>query len=175
VNGNGVDGVDGIVYLGTLGPWVYALNASSGAQVWRYGVSYYTGLPADDFFSSPCLWRGTLFIGNFDNHLYAIDTHTGTMRWRYDAKGPCDGSPVAVDGMVYFTSRYDWLTALNATTGGVVWRTRQTSRGCSRRPPSWAGLSSLAPKMRGAPLVLSHAGRRWGVDSQRPRCGCAAR
>ena len=134
VNGNGVDGVDGIVYLGTLGPWVYALNASSGAQVWRYGVSYYTGLPADDFFSSPCLWRGTLFIGNFDNHLYAIDTHTGTMRWRYDAKGPCDGSPVAVDGMVYFTSRYDWLTALNATTGGVVWRTRQTSGGLFSSP-----------------------------------------
>eukprot|EP00937_MAST-01D_sp_MAST-1D-sp2_P006468 g6468.t1 len=126
--GNGVDGEVGVIYFGTLGPWVFAVNATSGEVLWRSGggvPAEYT-VPADDFFSAPTVLGNTLYIGNYDNHLYALDVRTGAIRWRYDAGGPCNGSPI-VDVMrriVVFVARTDLLVAVHAADGTPAWTTR---------------------------------------------------
>ena len=65
VNGDGVNGEAGYLYFSTLGPWIFAVNSSTGAVLWR------STTPADDFFSAPLLWHGLVLAGNYDNHLYA--------------------------------------------------------------------------------------------------------
>eukprot|EP00750_Incisomonas_marina_P032375 INCI9156.1.p1 GENE.INCI9156.1~~INCI9156.1.p1 ORF type:complete len:290 (-),score=46.91 INCI9156.1:327-1196(-) len=126
--GDGTHGEDGVLYFGTLGPWVFAVNATTGAVIWRSGggvPAEYT-IPADDFFSAPALFHDSVLIGNYDNHLYSLDAKTGEVRWRWWAGGPCNGSPTLdVDnGIVFFTARFDLLVALNATTGELLWQVR---------------------------------------------------
>ena len=121
-------GEAGFLYCGTLGPWVFAVNSSTGAVIWRSGggvPAEYT-VPADDFFSAPLLWRGLVLLGNYDNHLYAYDAKTGALAWRFWAGGPCNGSPTldSDGGVVFFTARFDLLVALNATTGELLWQVR---------------------------------------------------
>ena len=41
--GDGTHGEDGVLYFGTLGPWVFAVNATTGAVIWRSGG----GVPAE--------------------------------------------------------------------------------------------------------------------------------
>ena len=41
--GDGTHGEAGVLYFGTLGPWIYAVNASTGAEIWRSGG----GVPAE--------------------------------------------------------------------------------------------------------------------------------
>ena len=61
----------GIVYVGSLDSYVYALNATSGAVVWMYETltTYATGYGV---WSSPTVLDGVVYIGSNDQKLYAI-------------------------------------------------------------------------------------------------------
>jgi len=160
--GDGVNGEDGVLYFGTLGPWVFAVKTSTGAVLWRSGggVPAEYAEPADDFFSAPVVIGDTLYIGNYDNHLYALDTKTGATQWRYNAEGPCNGSPAAdaARRIVVFVARSDLLIAVNSTDGSLVWKVHTTSMLSS---PSIHGDMVLAGTLNGTAVGFDIAtGRR---------------
>jgi outer membrane protein assembly factor BamB len=105
------------VYVGSYSSSVYALQASSGIQRWRYQTQNMVR-------SSPTLAGGVLYIGSADDNVYAIDTLTGSLIWRYQTAGPILASPTVASGVVYVSSYYpdDAVYALQANNGTLLWR-----------------------------------------------------
>jgi len=56
---------NGVVYIGSGGGGVYALNAGTGALLWRYT----TGGSVE---SSPAVANGVVYVGSLDGNVYAF-------------------------------------------------------------------------------------------------------
>jgi halocyanin-like protein len=119
--------VGGTVYVGSHDGYVYALDAESGEEQWRFE----TGAPPDDqrkadagVWGAPHVVDGTAYVGANDNHLYALDAETGEKRWRVDTGRFVWGSPTLVDGTLYGASRSHLVFALDPETGEPEWTYR---------------------------------------------------
>jgi outer membrane protein assembly factor BamB len=106
---------NGIVYVGSGDNKVYALNATTGKQVW----SYTTGGQVS--FSSPDVANGVVYIGSLDKSVYALNATTGKQVWSYTTGAAVWSSPAVANGIVYVGSGDNQVYALNATTGKPVW------------------------------------------------------
>jgi quinohemoprotein ethanol dehydrogenase len=80
--------VDGVMYTSGTWGYVYALDAASGTQLWRYD-------PKGDWFPArnPCcdlvnrgvaVWKGKVYVASGDGRLHAIDAATGKPVWVVD-------------------------------------------------------------------------------------------
>lgn len=120
--------VDGVVLFGSRDGSLYALEADTGVELWRYATE-------GQIWSSPAVFQGTAFIGSADGSLHAVDVSTGTARWRYDTEGrshvsadfgfdrrTLQSSPSVGEGRVYFGSRDGFVYAVDAETGALAWR-----------------------------------------------------
>ncbi|MHC4319197.1 MAG: outer membrane protein assembly factor BamB family protein [Planctomycetota bacterium] len=103
----GCPAVDGDMVFARDGQVVYALEAATGAQVWKFDI----GRPID-WKVSPVVADGTLYIGTGaaeneegESCLHAIDTGTGRELWRFPLDAVLYGSaPVVASGVVYFSA-----------------------------------------------------------------------
>jgi outer membrane protein assembly factor BamB len=136
---------NGVVYYGSfdysvaaLTGHVYALNASTGAQLW----SFETGGPVT---SSPAVANGVVYISSNGN-LYALNASTGAKMWSYAAANIVD-SPTVVNGVVYIICEPGPLLALNASTGAKMWSYSPKVQAIFlvRRPPWPMGWCISAP------------------------------
>jgi outer membrane protein assembly factor BamB len=93
---------------------VYALNATTGALVWKY--------PAGGI-SSPAVASGIVYVGSGDHNVYALNATTGALVWKYTTGGIVDSSPAVVGGVVFVGSEDAKVYALNASTGALKWST----------------------------------------------------
>jgi quinohemoprotein ethanol dehydrogenase len=78
--------VDGVMYTsGTFG-YVYALDAATGREVWRYDRSYRQPRnPCLDLVNrGVALWKGRVYVAAVDGMLHAIDARTGRRQWKVD-------------------------------------------------------------------------------------------
>ena len=89
--------VGGVLYDASYNGDVYALDASTGAQLW---VTH-TGTEFED--SSPAIADGVLYIGsgNDAGRLYAMDADTGAVVWSVAVGASIDASPTVDDGQVF--------------------------------------------------------------------------
>ena len=67
---------NGVVYVGSLDHKVYALKASTGAQLWSHATGAY-----DE--SSPAVANGVVYVGSLDHKVYALKASTGAALWSY--------------------------------------------------------------------------------------------
>lgn len=111
-----------------VGSWdgaVYALDAASGEQRWRFQtqteqkVNVMTGIQA-----SPSVDGDTVYIGSRDGFFYALDAGSGRQKWRYDAQGTWVAASAAQDReRVYVgTSDTGLLLALDKRSGRELYR-----------------------------------------------------
>jgi outer membrane protein assembly factor BamB len=113
------------VVVGSWDGGVYALDAASGEQRWRFQtrteqkISLMTGIQA-----SPSVDGDTVYIGARDGYFYALDAATGRQKWNYDAKGTWVVATAAVDDKrVYLaTSDTGLLLALDKQSGKELYR-----------------------------------------------------
>jgi outer membrane protein assembly factor BamB len=103
--------VDGVVYFGatwyTGAGYVYALDASSGAQKWRLSAS-------GGVSSSPAYSNGIVYIGSQTGNLYGIDASSGLLLCSASI-GPIGySSPVVANGVLYIGSEDGNLYAFDA-------------------------------------------------------------
>jgi len=101
-----------VLFIGSTDKNIYALNATSGALIWKYATG-------GAVWSHPAVANGILYAGSADGHLYALNSTTGQLRWIYNGSFWFNGGPAVANGMVYATS--DQVYALNALTGTLVW------------------------------------------------------
>jgi quinohemoprotein ethanol dehydrogenase len=133
--------VDGILYTSGTWGYVYAVNAATGREVWRYD-------PKSDFFvgRNPCcdlvnrgvaVWKGKVYVASGDGRLHAIDAATGKKIWVADTiidhKLPyaSTGAPqIAGDVIVIGNAGADmghggvrgYVAAYDLETGTFKWR-----------------------------------------------------
>ncbi len=133
--------VDGVMY--TSGGWgyVYALDAVTGRQLWRYD-------PKPDYAAArnPCcdlvnrgvaVWRGRVYVAAVDGRLHALDAATGTKLWDVDTitdhslPYSSTGAPqIAGQVVVIGNSGSDmgrggvrgYVSAYDLATGALRWR-----------------------------------------------------
>ena len=114
--------VNGVVYTSEENNYVYALNATDGAQLW----DYFTG----EWPSSPAVANGVVYV-NTDFSINALNATDGTQIWsnepQYDVPVGFS-SPTVADGVVYagtnpLDNRGGNIYAMNATNGKTLWST----------------------------------------------------
>lgn len=119
--------VNGRVYIGSWDTNVYALDADDGAELWEYKTNSYVT-------SSPAVVNGKVYIGSLDGNFYVLNADTGDLALDspFPTRTYLNSSPAVVKGIVYFGSDqairsgdeiYEGIVyALNANTGGLVWK-----------------------------------------------------
>jgi len=101
------------------GPYVYAVNLQSGAQVWRFPDKPSTAAP---FYATPTLTSdGQLIVGGFDKKLYSLDPQTGKSTWQFtDARDRWIGPVLATDSLIFAPNADYNLYVLNLK-GELQW------------------------------------------------------
>jgi len=98
---------------------VYAVNRSSGIEVWRASAA--AGI------SSPAFDGDTVYVGGGAfggaGHVRALDVATGSTRWTFSPNGPVQASVTYAGGTVLFATNtaQGIVYALNATNGAMRW------------------------------------------------------
>jgi outer membrane protein assembly factor BamB len=97
-----------------------ALNASSGAEEWRFHTARHISAP-------PTVAGDTLFFGT-DDEFYAVDTTSGEERWRMQVRSWVVTQPQVTGGHVYFGER-------NGLIHAVRWRAKSGDESCKPGAP----------------------------------------
>jgi outer membrane protein assembly factor BamB len=116
------EGQDQVLYFGSLGGHVYAVQAETGALEWETKVD-------GGIWSSPLLVQDKesglsgLYVGTLDGLFYALDPQDGSELWKKELPGEIRGtaayvgSPTLPDAKVYVGCGNGHLYALDAQTG----------------------------------------------------------
>ena len=111
-------GPDNLLYVGTFGSELAALDKETGRIAWR--------VPATGWvWAGPALDGDTLYYGDLNGSLFAVNAATGKSVWtaQLEAAAPRSISdrPVVMDGRLYFVSDSGTLFAVNAENNNPVW------------------------------------------------------
>jgi quinohemoprotein ethanol dehydrogenase len=129
--------IDGVLYATSTWSEVFALDAKTGRELWRYdpGVSRAVGRKAccDVVNRGLAAWRGKLYLGSLDGRLIALDAATGTPVWQVQTV-PIGGdytitsAPRIVEGKVIIGNSggeygvRGFFSAYDAAEGKLLWR-----------------------------------------------------
>jgi polyvinyl alcohol dehydrogenase (cytochrome) len=141
----------GGLYVPDWAGMLYKINPATGALIWSQSISTYTGLPGQSR-SSPAIGSTVIVIGDQEAHssgpnpgarVIAVNKTTGALAWvtivDSDPYSEVMGSPV-IDGDLVYVGTASWdegeaganpdytptfrgsMTALNISTGAIVWK-----------------------------------------------------
>jgi len=143
-------GENGILYVGTFGSEMIAVETSSGQVKWRTSVS-------DWVWGGPAIDNGTIYFGDLDGYFYALDAETGMQIWQIAGNGDNETNitnpPLILDGTVYYTAKNGTLYAVDAATGNPLWN--QPVGGNLFGTPLDAGDVILVAPVNGEALVYA--------------------
>ena len=104
----------GKVYVGAMDGAMYALDESTGQELWKYQAGgLLVGSAASD--------GQNLYFGAMDGNVYAISAD-GKLRWKRDTAGSISASPLLVDGVIYIGNRRGRFFAIDAASGQIRWQ-----------------------------------------------------
>jgi outer membrane protein assembly factor BamB len=106
----------GKVFVGTEMGSLYALNATTGAQAWKFTA----GGP---IINSVAVDGGRVFFSAMDGAVYALDANTGSQVWKSQLSQFTGFStaPIVADGKVLIGGRNAIFYALNPSNGATLW------------------------------------------------------
>ena len=121
---------DGTVFVTNRAGFLYAVDATTGQQLWRENVGAYV------LRTTPTYDDGTLYlVTGFD--AIALDARSGEERWRTTIRYAGTASPTVADETMYIVSQEGWLYALSTSDGSERWKI--TTDGLSFGSPSISG------------------------------------
>jgi outer membrane protein assembly factor BamB len=123
---------DGVIYVGAGDGGFHAVDAASGARVWRST----TGAKI----RTDAIVSGTnVVVGSFDNFVYAFDRKSGHEVWKYNSYAEVDGSPALIDGKIVVGNHGSVVQAIDPNTGKYVWRRIWWGSAVESTPVEYAG------------------------------------
>src|SRR5215831_1743823 len=167
--------IDGVMY--TTGSWsiVYALDARTGKQLWRFDpqVPRQFGQKAccDVVNRGVAVYKGKVYVGTIDGRLIALDAETGKLLWQVvtvDQNRPytITGAPRVVKGKVLIGNGgaelgvRGYISAYDAETGKMDWRF-YTVPGDPSRPFESPAMESAAKTWKGEWWKIGGGGTVW--------------
>ena len=132
---------DGILYVGTYGSDMLAINADNGDILWR--------IPTSDWvWGGPILRDGVLYFGVLDGNFYALDASTGTNIWGpFQAEGKIPESPLVTEDAIYFTTDNGNFYGLNLDGSQLPWS-----------PKVLDGILESSPVQAGDLILITQSG-----------------
>jgi quinohemoprotein ethanol dehydrogenase len=126
---------DGVYYIVSPTSEVFALDATTGAQIWHYTPTFDPGFQLGAGQRQPglAIGEGKVYSGQIDGYLVALDQRTGNVLWKTEAipwkrGGHLAAAPLYYNGMIYQgTSGADQgsisndMGAYDATNGRRLW------------------------------------------------------
>lgn len=129
--------VDGVMY--TTGSWsiVFALDARTGKQLWKWDPqvahSYGARACCDAVNRGVAVYKGKVYVGTLDGRLAALDAATGKPAWEVvtvdqSKQYTITGAPRVVKGKVIIGNgggeygMRGYVSAYDAATGKLAWR-----------------------------------------------------
>lgn len=154
--------VAGIVYTPCSDGVLYALDAATGQERWRYDGTELGELSAS----------GTLVYVKDADVLHALDATTGQERWQ--AEVPGGTSAVVDDGLLVIGTSDGYLLGLDAATGSERWRFQVATRGAAHNPALADGIAYAGGDEPGFFAVDADDGTLlWRGDTGNDRTGTA--
>lgn len=128
--------VDGTMYVSTAWNRVFALDAATGEQIWRYDYPRPDQIPGTygTWNRGVAVAYGLVFMGTLDNHVVALDRETGEEVWRVEVENSkqcgCNitAAPLVVKDLVITgvtggdSAHRGYINAFDARTGRHRWR-----------------------------------------------------
>jgi len=133
--------VDGVMYTSGTWGYVYALDARTGRELWKYdpGAAHLAARnPCCDLVNrGVAVWKGRVYVASVDGRLHALDAATGKKIWEADtitdhqAPYSSTGAPqIAGNVVVIGNSGADmghsavrgYVSAYDVATGAFRWR-----------------------------------------------------
>ena len=133
--------VDGVMYTSGTWGYVYALDAATGRELWRFvpQMDYiYARNPCCDLVNrGVAVWKGKVYVASVDGHLHALNAATGAQIWEADTlidhrlPYASTGAPqIAGDVVVIGNGGADmghiavrgYIAAYDLETGAFKWR-----------------------------------------------------
>lgn len=164
---------DDHVYIGrdtVLDSWLFAFDAATGEEVWRFDTGDY-------FYGWPAVTSAFVYIVGADFRLYALDRQSGTVQWEFGGTSSDHhpGSPPTVVEGTVIVGTGGSVVAVNACTGAHEWTVRtddQTTNGGVLAGVSVGGdtvYASVArhdsrPGTRVVALDRESGSNRWSTD-----------
>lgn len=114
-----------VVYFGTPMRFVYAVDAHSGREIWKFELGASVS-------GAPTVYDGKIYVGQQggEDEFYCLDAATGEKVWETKLDWVW-GSATASDGMIYVPGIDGYAWALDANTGHVVWKQPFAKSVCS--------------------------------------------
>jgi len=130
--------VDGVMYTTGAKSIVYALDARSGKQLWKFdpevpGLRLSEGC-CDVVNRGVAVWQGKVYVGAYDGRLIALDAASGRKLWEtdtvidHDRSYTITGAPRIVKGKVLIGNGgaefgvRGYISAYDADSGKLAWR-----------------------------------------------------
>lgn len=110
-----VDPQEGICFVGSGDGFLYALDANTGFNSWRFRTN-------GAIYASPAIYKGLIIIASTDNNVYAVNAQTGRERWRFQSDAAFVGSALVHQDTVYIGNANGLIHSLNAETGKERWQ-----------------------------------------------------
>ncbi|MBV8480707.1 MAG: PQQ-binding-like beta-propeller repeat protein, partial [Actinobacteria bacterium] len=109
----------GHLFVGAYDGHVYCLS-QSGRTLWR-GTAQPRLFGSSDFYSTPAVAYGRVYIGSTDGKVYAFGAATGHRLWSHSTGGYVYSSPAVSNHLVLAGSYSGRFVALDAGTGEADW------------------------------------------------------
>jgi len=180
--------IDGVMYTSGVAGRVYAYDAASGAELWRFepeiDMQVNRTVCCDMVNRGVAVARGKVYVSALDGMLYALDAKTGAVVWQADAvedhkRGDnSTGAPeVAGDVVVIGNAgaEYDvrgYVSAFDLETGKLAWRfyvvPRDPKLGPQDHPDLEPALKTWDPNSR---WDVGGGGAPWDAINYDPETG----
>ena len=117
----------GLLIFGDYSGEVTAIRAKNGSRVWSTGTNGASFNRSGQFYSTPAVAYGRVYLGNTDSFVYSFVARSGQLAWRHATGGYVYGSAAVANaprlGPTVFIGSFDGdFYALDAKSGHERWR-----------------------------------------------------
>ncbi len=162
---------DGVLYMLGYGDAIFAFDAATGRQLWRYQRTLPKGVNPSGK-KTIALYGDKLYAGTSDTHMIALDARTGRPVWDRPVTDKAGfrlvGGPLAAKGVIMTGVSGQapggaFITAFDSETGEKLWTFNTIAQPGTPGGDSWNGL----------PLDKRSGGSVWVSGSFDPVTGLA--
>ncbi|NBB17162.1 PQQ-binding-like beta-propeller repeat protein [Caulobacter sp. SLTY] len=112
---------DGRVYVMDAEADVVAMDARTGAQIWKRRLKADNRRDKVGFGGGIAYSNGKIYVSSGFRFVAQLDAATGEVGWRQDVSSPIHGAPTISAGKVYAISTDNELLTFDAATGAPAW------------------------------------------------------